>query len=131
MILPDVAMAPTAAASAIGNVVLGKTNNPSCNKYGPDAQASLGAKQRLARCPSCGHAGAIPRDVPTTGRLRCVACGTAALVRQCIGPRPAIFRHHSSAQRARDVAAADVLTRYGNSGLDDPIDDLFRGGGSS
>lgn len=91
----------------------------------------IGAAHRPATCPACGHVGAVPRDAPGSARIRCTACGTSALIRQCVGPRPTRF-HRSFEHRAKAAAAADVLNRYaGAVELDDPLDDLFRDGGGS
>lgn len=80
---------------------------------------------RPARCPACGHTGAVPRSLPTTATLRCVACGTRALARQCIGERPARFRHRNSAQAEKERRAREVIERLKAHDLDDQVDDLF------
>jgi len=89
----------------------------------------IGAERQLATCPACRHVGAVPRNAPGKTRLRCTACHTVALIRQCVGPRPTPFRHRSSDRRPKDAAVADVLSRYGGTGdLNDSVDDLFRAG---
>lgn len=82
---------------------------------------------RLARCPACGHEGGIPRDVPTTQRLRCSACGEKFLARNAIGERPCPLRRPSRETAVKSAAAREIIERYGDHALDDPIDDLFRG----
>ena len=83
---------------------------------------------RLARCPQCQHEGAIPRAVETTARLRCRTCGEISLVRECDGPRPTKHRKPSRAAANKAAAVKDVLTRYGDPELDDPLDDLWSAG---
>jgi hypothetical protein len=103
----------------------------------PETQAARrrlnGAQHRLARCPMCGHAGAVPRDAPIAARLQCSGCGTSLLVGQAIGKRRAQFQHRWPDYHAKHSAAADVLARYGSPALNDSLNDLFRngdGGGS-
>jgi hypothetical protein len=127
----DQMRSPAAANGEAPNIdhddtLIGPGNKPTPFGTQAPGHKRVGTSLRVARCPACGHKGGVPRDAPVTAKLRCVACGTSALVRQCVGPRPAVFRHRSSAQRATDAAAADVLERYGNSALNDPVDDLFR-----
>lgn len=83
---------------------------------------------RIARCPQCQHEGPILRAVKTTARLRCRACGEISLVRECVGPRPTKHRKLSRAAADKAAAAQDVLTRYGDPELDDPLDDLWSAG---
>lgn len=117
------------------NVALGKIDSAVSKPHDRRTQAPrrelIGDGRRIARCPACGHAGSIPRDLPTTARLRCSACGTAALARQAVGDRPARFHHRSATRRAKESAAADVLARYGDPELNDSIDDLFRDAGAA
>ena len=86
----------------------------------------IGADRRPATCPQCGHVGAVPRTAPGSARIRCTACGTSALIRQCVGPRPTRFHHRSAGKRARSAAALDAIDRYvGHGELNDRVDDLF------
>jgi|SRR5581483_2234354 len=81
---------------------------------------------RLARCQVCGHEGGVPRDLPTTARLKCSACGSTSLVRECIGERPVRRRVPSPEAAMRRRAAREVLERHAASAaLDDRVDDLW------
>jgi DNA-directed RNA polymerase subunit RPC12/RpoP len=81
---------------------------------------------RPARCPACGHRGGVPRTAPMDRQVRCVACGTRALVRQVVGERPARSSRKSTHSALVKAAAQEVLARAG--GLNDAVDDLFVGG---
>lgn len=120
------------------NVALGKIDSAESRPHErrtqappPPPRADRRRARRALRCPACAHQGSVPSDVPMTAKLRCVACGTTALVRQCIGARQARYHHRRPEHRAKDAAAADVLARYGSADLDDPLDDLFQDGGGS
>jgi hypothetical protein len=77
---------------------------------------------RRARCPLCHHTGGVSRNVATTTRLRCTACGETSLVRES--------RRRPSRERAmRAEAAREVLKRLGDPTLNDPLDDLFEASG--
>lgn len=80
---------------------------------------------RIARCPACGHEGAIPKTVDLGAWIRCNACGQRLQVRQAVGPRPARF-HTSTKKTVGDAIAQEVFERYGAPALDDSIDDLWR-----
>lgn len=80
---------------------------------------------RVVRCPACEHEGAIPKEVPTTAKLRCRCCGERWLVREATGPRPCRPRR-SAATDMKAKAAADVLARYGALPAGgDALDDLW------
>ena len=84
---------------------------------------------RPARCPLCHHTGGVSRNVATTRRLRCTACGETSLVRECIGPAPCPRRRPSRERAMRAEAAREVLQRLGDPALDDQLDDLFETSG--
>ena len=116
-----------------------QTAKPARWRLGPVFRMSLGTQdsplnnpparttqaRRLARCPRCGHHGAIPATAPTTARLRCLACGVSVFVRQAIGERPARYRPPSPTTVAKRAAVAAVLRRFGELELDDRLDDLW------
>jgi hypothetical protein len=80
---------------------------------------------RPAHCPVCDHIGRIPRNIATTARLRCTACGETSLVREAVGDRPCRRRRPSRARAMRAEAAREVLQRLGDPELNDPLADLF------
>jgi hypothetical protein len=82
--------------------------------------------RRLARCPNCGHTGAVPRDVPTTAKVRCTACGERSLVRHIVGERPCRRRRPSPEAVQRATAAREIIERLGAPALDDDISGLWR-----
>jgi hypothetical protein len=61
-------------------------------------------------------------------RVKCVACGTRARVRQVVGERPAHFNfpRRTSASAMKKAAARAVLARY-DLELNDTVDDLWPG----
>jgi hypothetical protein len=93
----------------------------------PSRNRAPGRTIRLATCPQCGHQGALPRSAPTTATVRCSACGSRFQIRHVVGDRPCRppRLHGERAFKAR--AAADLIERLGYPGLDDQVDDLFRG----
>jgi hypothetical protein len=87
----------------------------------------MSTELRPAHCPVCGHTGGVPRNVVTTARLRCTACGETSLVRECVGDRPCRHRRPSRERASRAQAAREILQRIGDAELDDPLSGLFRG----
>lgn len=130
MVLRTAKPATVASVNRLLSVSVGKLDSAESKPHERRTQAPrrelIGAGRRAARCPACAHQGSVPCDAPMTAKLRCVACGATALVRQCIGVRPARYHHRQPEHRAKDAAAADVLKRYGSPELNDPLDDLWR-----
>jgi hypothetical protein len=82
-------------------------------------------RMRVVKCPACEHEGAIPREVPTTAKLRCRCCGERSLIREATGPRPC-RRHRSVAADMKAATAQNIIARYGVLPDDgDSLDDLW------
>jgi hypothetical protein len=59
-------------------------------------------------------------------RVRCIACGTYAVIRQVVGPRPAHFNHRRARSRVKEAAMREIFDRLGQSELNDAVDDLWQ-----
>jgi hypothetical protein len=87
--------------------------------------ASRPGEPRRARCPQCHHVGGIPCSAPLNARVKCTRCGTVCRVRNVIGDRPAKYRRPSAARRAQAAAAREIVERFGDNALNDPLKDLW------
>jgi hypothetical protein len=81
--------------------------------------------QRPARCPNCGHVGAIAGFPRTNRPVRCIACGFKCRIRNIIGRRPCPVSRPSRETEAKRAAAAEIIERCGDDPLNDRLDNLF------